>query len=203
MPVFFICFIVFLLWLRVKLKHQDDLETQNKDFWQQEHEADFSRNKDISNLDYIHISKVSLPFEESPNDIEIKQIQDDITTVISKKMINLSGMTNTDIKLAYGRGNFEILSIYDQNYLKLLSLLNKWGTYLLNHNRYDEAKQVFEYAINTLDCDVSGCYTGLATIYMKDNEIDKIRQLIDKIQSSDAYLKDSITAKLEKILQSY
>lgn len=203
MPVFFICFIVFLLWLRVKLKQQDSMETQNKDFWQREHEADFSRNKDISTLNYISVNKELLPFNEQTNDIELIQIQQDITNVISKKMINLSGMTNTDIKLAYGRGNFEILSVYDQNYLKFLSLLNKWGTYLLELGFTNEAKQIFEYAVNTLNCDISGCYTGLAKIYLKDNDIDKVQELIDKIQSSDAYLKDSISEKLIRMLQNY
>lgn len=203
MPVFFICFIVFLLWLRVKLKQQDSAETQNKDFWRREHEADFSRNKDISALDYISVDKSLLPFNEQTNDAELLQIQQDINTVLSKKMINLSGMTNTDIKLAYGRGNFEILSVYDQNYLKFLSLLNKWGAYLLERGFTNEAKQIFEYAVNTLNCDISGCYTGLAKIYLKNNDIDKVQQLINKIQSSDAYLKDSIAEKLVRMLQNY
>lgn len=203
MPVFFICFIVFLLWLRVKLKQQDSMETQNKDFWQQEHEADFSRNKDISTLDYISVDKKLLPFNEQTDDIELIQIQQDINNVLSKKMINLSGMTNTEIKLAYGRGNFEILAVYDQNYLKFLSLLNKWGTYLLKIGFTNEAKQIFEYAVNTLNCDISGCYTGLAKIYLKNNDIDKVQQLIDKIQASDAYLKDSISEKLIHMLQNY
>lgn len=203
MPVFFICFIVFLLWLRVKLKHQDDLKAQNKDFWRHEHEADFSRNKDISKLEYITVPKDILPFDEYIEDIELKQIQNDVSDIISKKMINLSEMTNTDIKLAYGRGNFEILSVYDQNYLKFLSLLNKWGTYLLNNHHTSEAKQIFEYAIDTLNCDISGCYTGLAKIYLDNGEIDNVQQLIDKVQSSDAYLKESISDKLIRMLQNY
>ena len=146
MPVFFICFIVFLLWLRVKLKQQDSLETQNKDFWRREHEADFSRNKDISELDYISIDRELLPFTEHTNDAELLQIQQDVDKTLSKKMINLSGMTNTDIKETYGRGNFEVLAVYDQNYLKFLSLLNKWGTYLLERGFITEEKQIFEYA---------------------------------------------------------
>ena len=203
MPVFFICFIVFLLWLRVKLKQQDKNETSNKDFWQREHEDDFSRNKDISMHEYISVPKEVLPFNEQTNDIELIQIQKDISDVMSKKMINLSGMTNTDIKFAYGRGNFEILSFYDQNYLKFLSLLNKWGTYLLNHGDKNRAKQIFEYAINTLNCDISGCYIGLAKIYLENDDIDKVQKLIDKIQYSDAYLKESITNKLNQMLQNY
>ena len=85
MPVFFICFIVFLLWLRVKLKQQDKNETSNKDFWQREHEADFSRNKDISMLEYISVPKEVLPFNEQTNDVELIQIQKDISDVMSKK----------------------------------------------------------------------------------------------------------------------
>lgn len=203
MPVFFICFIVFLLWLRVKLKQQNNLETQNKDFWAREHEADFSRNKDISNLEYINVPKNTLPFDNNTDDVELIQIQQDIDNVLSKKMINLSGMTNTDIKLTYGRGNFEILSVYDQNYLKFLSLLNKWGTYLLNTGHTSEAKQVFEYSINTLNCDISGCYTGLAQIYLENGDIDKVQQLIEKIMSSDAYLKDATAQKLIRMIQNY
>ncbi len=203
MPVFFICFIVFLLWLRVKLKQQDKNETSNKDFWQREHEADFSRNKDISMLEYISVPKEVLPFDEQTTDVEIIQIQKDISDVLSKKMINLSGMTNTDIKLAYGRGNFEILSVYDQNYLKFLSLLNKWGTYLLTHGDKNRARQIFEYAVNTLNCDISGCYTGLAKIYLENDDIDKVQKLIDKVEYSDAYLKESIINKLNQMLQNY
>ena len=164
MPVFFICFIVFLLWLRVKLKQQDKNETSNKDFWQREHEADFSRNKDISMLEYISVPKEVLPFNEQTNDMELIQIQKDISDVMSKKMINLSGMTNTDI---------------------------------------NRAKQIFEYAINTLNCDISGCYIGLAKIYLENDDIDKVQKLIDKIQYSDAYLKEAITNKLNQMLQNY
>ena len=40
-------------------------------------------------------------------------------------------------------------------------------------------------------------------IYLKNNDIDKVQQLIDKIQSSDAYLKDSIAQKLTVMLQNY
>lgn len=64
-------------------------------------------------------------------------------------------------------------------------------------------KQIFEYAINTLNCDISGCYIGLAKIYLKNDDIDKVQKLIDKIQYSDAYLKESITNKLNQMLQNY
>lgn len=60
-------------------------ETSNKDFWQREHEADFSRNKDISMLEYISVPKEVLPFNEQTNDIELIQIQKDISDVMSKK----------------------------------------------------------------------------------------------------------------------
>ena len=66
-----------------------------------------------------------------------------------------------------------------------------------------EEKENGKFMVNTLNCDISGCYTGLAKIYLKNNDIDKVQQLIDKIQSSNAYLKDSIAQKLTVMLQNY
>ena len=170
--IFYMLYCILIVASR-QVKTTGSLKTQNKDFWRREHEADFSRNKDISELDYISIDRELLPFSEHTNDAELLQIQQDVNKTLSKKMINLSGMTNTDIKETYGRGNFEVLAVYDQNYLKFLSLLNKWGTYLLERGFINEAKQIFEYAVNTLNCDISGCYTGLAKIYLKNNVLTK------------------------------
>ena len=40
-------------------------------------------------------------------------------------------------------------------------------------------------------------------IYLENDDIDKVQKLIDKIQYSDAYLKESITNKLNQMLQNY
>lgn len=43
----------------------------------------------------------------------------------------------------------------------------------------------------------------VVTFEMENGDIDKVQKLIDKIQYSDAYLKESITNKLNQMLQNY
>ena len=130
MPVIFICFILFIMWFRVKSKKASEMEQNSKeDFLRREHEANLTRKKDISNLDYIVIPEEDLPFTET-NDEEEAMLQDNLRKAMSKKILNLSGISNTDLKLEYGYANLEALSQYDQNFTNLLRCLDKWAGFL-------------------------------------------------------------------------
>lgn len=97
MPVIFICFILFIMWFRVKSKKASKMEQNSKeDFLRREHEANLTRKKDISNLDYIVIPEEDLPFTET-NDEEEAMLQDNLRKAMSKKILNLSGISNTDL----------------------------------------------------------------------------------------------------------
>lgn len=203
MPAFFICIIVFVIWFHVKSNQENkSKDTWDKDFWQREHDADFSRKKDLSDIEYISIDAEKLPFNQSP-DNEEKEFQDKINKLISCKLLNLSAMSNTDIKLEYGRANFDYLSECDQNFLVLLRTLNQWGSYIYN-TLHDEkrARRVFEYSIE-IGSDISETYITLAKIYINSNEPEKIQPLIDTIQKTDSFMKESITSHLAKLLNEY
>ena len=102
MPAFFICFIVFVIWFHVKSNQENkSKDTWDKSFWEREHEADFAPKKDISDIEYISLQTDLLPFNDSPDDEE-KELQEKILELTDAKLLNLSGMTNTDIKLQYG-----------------------------------------------------------------------------------------------------
>lgn len=204
MPVFFICFIVFVIWIRVKIKQNNkNTSTWDEEFWAREQESNFVRKKDISQLDYIQVDESDLPFSSTAAGKE-KEYQEQIRSCIAKKMLNLSGMTNTEIKLAYGTANFPELSDYDQNFTVFIRTLGLWGSYLYNHTEGAEerAKQILEYAIS-LDSDISGTYVTLAEIYLRENEIDKIQQLINQVSQSDFYMKNSIIEQLKQVIRSY
>lgn len=203
MPVFFICFIVFVIWFYVKSNHEDKTkDTWDKDFWEKEHEADFAPKKDISDIEYISVQKDLLPFNNSPDEEE-KELQDKILELADAKLLNLSDMTNTDIKLKYGRANFDYLSCCDQNFLLLLRLLNQWGSYIYNTLKdRQRAKKVFEYSIN-LGSDISETYITLAQIYIDENRPEQIQELITKIENSDFFMKESIKLRLIKLFQEY
>ena len=202
MPTFFICFILFILWFRVKTKQSSKEENKSiEEFLTREQEANFTRKKDISNLEYISVNLEILPFSDTTDEYEI-QLENNVKKFADKKLLNLSGLTNTDIKLLYGSANLDILSSYDQNYTLLLRDLNKWGAYLFQKERYSDSKTVLEYALS-LGSDITETYTTLAKIYLSEDSPEKVQKLIEQISESDAYLKDSIKLSLIKLLQEY
>ena len=73
MPTFFICFILFILWFRVKTKQSSKEENKSiEEFLTREQEANFTRKKDISNLEYISVNMEILPFSDTTDEYEIQ-----------------------------------------------------------------------------------------------------------------------------------
>lgn len=201
MPIFFICFIVFIFWFRVKSKQSAKISTWDEEYWQKEHDANFARKKDISNLDYLEIDDSRLPFQDDASGEEM-DIQTELRDILLHQTINLGNMSNADIKLSYGAANFEKLSACDQNFTRLVRVLNKWGVYCFENEDYTKAKQILEYAIE-LGSDVSATYLTLARIYLHEDSIEKIQSLISKIEATDSFMKDSIQTKLTQIIREY
>lgn len=204
MPVFFICFILFVIWIRVKTNQNNkNVSTWDEEFWAREQESNFVRKKDISHLDYIQVDEKDLPFSDTADGQE-ETCQEQVRSFLTKKMLNLSGMTNTEIKIAYGTANFPELSDYDQNFTIFIRNLGLWGCYLHNNTEGGDgrAKQILEYAVS-LDSDISSTYIALAEIYRQENDIEKIRQLIDRVSQSDFYMKNSIVEQLRQVIRTY
>lgn len=201
MPIFFICFIVFIFWLQVKSKQNAKISVWDEAYWQKEHDANFVRKKDISHLDYLKIDAGRLPFQDNGSEEEM-EMQNELKTIMLHQTINLGNMSNADIKLNYGTANFEILSACDQNFTRLVQVLNKWGVYCFETENYAKAKQILEYAIE-LGSDVSATYLTLARIYLHEDSIEKIQALIEKIEATDSFMKDSIKTKLTQIIREY
>ena len=162
MPIILIFFILFIIWVNVKTKRgATDNSKWDTSYWEKEREANFVRKKDISNLDYITISEDELPFSDTAGGEE-KYRQDEVRRTLSCKSLNLSGMSNADIKLAYGTANFPELSMYDQNYILLIRNLGLWGSYL-HHNcegQDTRAKIILERALS-LGSDIKDTYVSL------------------------------------------
>lgn len=204
MPVFFICFIVFIIWMNVKSKQeQKKSSTWDHKFWAREREANFSRKKDIENLDYLQIPEEDLPFSDKAVGEE-RDRQEQVRSMLSKKMLNLSGMSNTDIKLAYGTANFPELSVCDQNYNIFIRNLGLWGSYLHKNCPGEDARarQILEFAIS-LGSDITDTYLSLADIFLAEDDLEKVQELIRYVEKSDFYMKESICKQLKECIRSY
>lgn len=193
--------LVLYLWMRYDTRRSHQKVQKEKDaFWNLEYLSNETRKKDISNLNYINIPISQLPFMETA-DTNLLFIQDSIKTLSSSSILNLTGKSNTDLKLEYGVANIHFLTQCDNNYSQLISTLYKWGDYLYQLGEIHKAKDVLEYAI-ACGSDLSKNYTLLATIYKELNTLDKIDELIHSANELDTLMKTAIMKSLKEIKNS-
>lgn len=196
MPIFLICIIVFVIWFRVKMKKNDKKnDAQNESFWEREVQANFSRKKDISELTYLSVPESAFPLNASADEEEEYLIKE-VLECSHRKMLNLSGYTNTDLKEKYGVVNLEELSNCDQNFTYFIRALNKWGDYLYKHDDFARAKQVMELSLS-IGSDISNVFITLGNIYATEGNEAKIDDLIQQVEDSNIVLKDATIKKLK------
>ena len=192
---------IFVLWLNYEIGKNNRLSKKRRDeFWNRESQANQARKSDISDLDYITIPFDKLPLEDNP-DQTINSYRDTILSHSDKKILNLSGISNTELKLKYGVSNLNKLIEYDSNYTNLVAILHKWGERLYMNGNHQEALSVLGVA---LDCktDVHKTYELLTEIYKSQGSDDKIKLLIDRVSSSSIRNKEALLSKLHKLNES-
>lgn len=193
-----ILFLSFFFWLRsTGRKKSQDIQTLREDFWEKESQANATRKADISGLDYIKIPFEKLPFLDT-QDTELLVLQNNIKSLADNPILNLTGLTNTDLKLTYGTANITFLSDCDSNFTTLVNHLYKWGQYLYDNGKIPEALQVLEFGISCRT-DVSKNYILLANIYKEINVPEKIDNLIGTAGSLKTLKQDSILSVLKEI----
>lgn len=166
-------------------------------FWERERKANSVRRKSLDDLDYIIIDLDQLPMNLLSDDLEINECIEIIQSLSTLPIVNFTGYTNTDLKLAYGTANITVLSEYDQNYTLLVRTLQKWAELLLKKDYSKEAKHILEYAIS-INTDISQTYYKLAELYWANLEMDKIKFLIEHAKTLTSSHKHAIVQTLEK-----
>ena len=193
------CLLIFLL-----NKRHSKMEKSMKDaFWKREEEANHTRRKSLDNLPYITIPLEELPLachitddtaavrntgdttdvrntgDTAANEAISEECKEILRSLSTQKIVNLTGYTNTDLKLSYGTANITCLTEYDQNYTLLVSTLQKWAEALYRSGAKKECRQVLEYAVS-VGTDVSRTYFLLADLYDEEGKSDLKCSLIEK-----------------------
>lgn len=175
----FASFIIFTSILSLVIRRNNRSEAQKQQqFWDREQQANQVRRKPLDDLDYVNLSLDTLPITAMTEDIIIKDCLDTLAALADEKIVNFAGLTNTDLKLAYGAANITVLSQYDQNFTLLVQTLQKWAKTLYQAGYISEAKQVLEYAVS-IHSDAGTSYRLLATIYDRDGAQEKVAELYD------------------------
>ncbi|MBP1754731.1 MAG: hypothetical protein H6Q59_1129 [Firmicutes bacterium] len=196
-PVASVLILIFILWLHYEMKKNSKISKDTLElFWQKERDSNQTRRKDISQLNFLSFTLESLPMEDCEDDT-INSYRDTIRKYAARKMVNLSGQTNTDLKLEYGVANFNLLSEYDTNYIAFVSMLQKWAQRLYDHGHLKESQAVLEFSIFQCSTDVTQAYQLLAGLYHKQELPLKTATLIERIRQTQIREKERLIEELE------
>ena len=200
LPYFIILLAIFQFFLKKNTKKHEEL---NKEFWKRERESNTVRKKDISALNYIIIpDTLPVPVDYSGSEgNNLKTALNYFYTFKDKKMLNLTGKSNTDLKAAYGAANLDALSEYDENCTQMLKSIIPLATELNKSGLTDEAAAYLEFGISC-HTDITQNYIMLGEYYASKGNKDKIQHLVNVAESLDSLTKKPIISRLDSILLS-
>ena len=173
-----------------------------KSFRERESRADNTLKQPLDNLPFITVPLDQIPSPEPALNEKCAALISEIKLLAEKKIVNLTGITNTDLKLTYGAANLPILSEYDQNFTALCKDIYDLGCEYKNAGLTDEAIAAFNAGIS-VGTDLSGNYTTLAEMYAEKGLYVEIQRLINCADNIRSLTKNSTITKLQNILDEH
>lgn len=199
MPIIFCLLIIFCFWLSHQMHKNDEQSAkQSKEFWELEQKANFTRKQSTDDLVRITLPD-TLIFHPDSTNTELVAIEDKIKDTCSHEIINLTGISNTELKLKYGLANLDYLSECDGYFTRLVCQLKEWSELLYKQNLINDCCNVLDFAIS-INADVTDIYLLRAKIYLADNDSDGVRHLIECAARLNTIRKNSIMDKLSQLL---
>ena len=168
-------------------------------FLEREREANNVRKQPLTDLEYVELNYDNLPVQApAPNEM-IAELQDRLSNMCNLKCVNLTGITNTDLKFKYGVANLALLTEYDQNFTNLSRTIYELGHEYAAIGDTDRAISFFELGIR-IKTDISNNFIELAKLYKETSQIGKINSLIASAENIRSLTKNSTIEKLNDIL---
>lgn len=195
--------VILLLWVlrhNIKKSKLTSKETV-QDYLKREDLANSTRRKDLSELPYIQVPLQSFPFDITLNDekkqLKIADYKKEIERLSEKPMLNLIGVSNTELKETYGPANLPELTIFDQNYSLYIRTLHLFADAI--YEEYPEkAVSILEYCLS-IGTDISGTYELLGRYYLAKNDTAHFKELYDKIPDKESISGKTILNKLDTL----
>lgn len=200
-PIITIALVSFFLFVAFRIRHLSAKEAKQKDdYWERERRADLTPARDLSAIDYITIPMEKFPlsfFDENPDE-EADMIIDELTELSKTRLLNLNGMSNTDLKLEYGRRNLDEMQEIADRFSRVEVLLCDLAKCFMQKEKYAEAAQILEYGVS-IGSDVSSDYTLLGECYKQLKEPEKIDELCRQVESMSFLMKGTVLRDLSQL----
>ena len=183
-PICLILFILFIAVITFAIKRADSAQAKvTEEFWEKERKANSTLRGDTTDLCYITIPEKFFPLNNDLRD---------------KTLVNLTGMTNTDLKLKYGILNFKKLSEYDDNFTKFVSMLPDYYNRLKEAGYESLGNELLELAVEQ-GADSKNVYSLLANAFISMSKTDRLAELIEKAKQLNSLSRDGIVSMLESL----
>lgn len=169
-------------------------EEREAAFWAREDEAEHTPAKDLSTVEYIKVPLERFPIGETDSD-ELMLMEEELEELAKKPLLNLNGMTNTDVKIEYGTANFDTVTAMGEDFDRLIVLLCDYAKGLIEEGLEKEAIAVLEYGVE-IGSDMSDDYTLLGECYRSLGMTDELAKLRQTVEASELPLKGKILQEL-------
>ena len=173
-----------------------------RQFLARERRANNTLRQPLDDLAFVTVPLDKVPAPEPAVNEKCASLIGELKQLSDRKIVNLTGISNTDLKLTYGAPNLPILSEYDQNFTNLCRILYELGMEYRNTGHTDEAIAALNAAVS-VGTDISGNYTALAEMYAEKGLYVEIQRLINCADSIRSLTKNSTIRKLQEILDSH
>lgn len=197
-PLIFILFVITLGILSYLRRKAEKAEAEKAEaFWSREREANMTHRQDLTQLDYIAIPERLLT-APSDTDKETASCYERLRSLAGQDIVNFSGRTNTDLKLAYGTANLPLLTEMGDRYDTMLITLTTLSRKLMEQDRDREAMDALSFAVQC-GSDINQQYVMLASLYKKhglEAELSKLRSSIGLLPEGK---KQRLLTKLDEL----
>lgn len=194
-------FLIISLIASVGIKNSNQkIKQQEEEYFEKERKSNFVRKKPLDNLNYIIVPEEIYSYDYESLDDSTGRVKDAIYSLDGlkdSKIVNLNGISNTDLKLEYGTANITILTEYDQNYILLARTLQTLAEALYAGGYIDNTITILEFAVDT-GTDVSGSYKLLADIYVSKHDQEAFETLYNKATTLTGAMRGTIIRYLEE-----
>lgn len=225
-PIFTTIVIVFLSILIYMKATTASFNTGDEKRIQEEARANSVRRKSLDGLDFISIPYDKLPFtiaggsgaispsgtsdedtsyttdnggseiHSANTDEVLREDEDNVLKLKGRRIVNFTGISNTELKATYGAPNLPELTEYDQNFTALVKSLDTWGDHLIKSGQKEDARKVLEFAVECRT-DLKSTYLNLADIYAEGFEFDKIDHIMEIAGDLNSLMKEPILRALK------
>lgn len=126
-------------------------------------------------------------------------MENEITSLSKKPLLNLTGKSNTELREIYGAPNLENMKAIGEDFDKLTIVLVNYAEALINAGLLTEAITVLEYGV-FIKSDMSKNYTLLADCFSTLNQPRRIETLKEQLKPLHLLMEPVIISHFEELL---